>query len=128
MNPDSELEVRIDKWLWAVRLFKTRSLAIAACQAGHVRVGGRPVKPSRPVHPGETVVVQSANLTRTVKVIGLVRARVGAKVVPQYLEDLTPPEEYAKRGEPVAQPVFVRPKGSGRPTKKDRRLLDQFGL
>ena len=128
MHSETAPEVRIDKWLWAVRAFKTRSLAIAACDAGHVTIGGQRVKPSRHVRPGECVSVQVGEITRTLKVTALLERRVSAKVVPQFMEDLTPAEEYAKPREPRLEPLFHRPKGSGRPTKRDRRLLDRFGL
>jgi ribosome-associated heat shock protein Hsp15 len=128
MQPEPLIDVRIDKWLWAVRAFKTRSQAIAACDAGHVKIGGHRVKPSRSVRPGETVTVQVGEITRTLQVIGLLERRVGAPVVPQYMQDLTPPEEYAKPREPKVEPLFHRPKGTGRPTKRDRRLLEQMGF
>lgn len=125
--PDAPADVRVDKWLWAVRLFKTRTLAIAACNAGHVKVGDQRIKPSRSVHPGETLTVLAGETHRTVKVLALLERRVGAAMVPEYLEDLTPPEELQKPREPVLQPLFQRPKGSGRPTKRDRRLLERMG-
>lgn len=125
--PDAPADVRVDKWLWAVRLFKTRTLAIAACNAGHVKVGNQRIKPSRSVHPGETLTVLVGEIQRTVKVLALLDRRVGAAMVPEYLEDLTPPEELQKPREPVLQPLFQRPKGSGRPTKRDRRLLERMG-
>jgi ribosome-associated heat shock protein Hsp15 len=121
-------EVRLDKWLWAVRVFKTRSLATAACQAGHVKIGGQRVKPARVPHPGETIIVQVGEITRTLKVVAVLEQRVGAALVPRYAEDLTPPQEYAKRREPRVEPLFHRPKGAGRPTKRDRRLLERFGF
>lgn len=123
-------EVRIDKWLWAVRLFKTRSLATAACSAGHVKVDNQPVKPARPVQIGETISARAGNLHRTVKVIALLQRRVGPKLVADYLEDLTPPEEYERVRELNAnsRPALLHyPKGLGRPTKKQRRLMESFG-
>ena len=117
-------EVRVDKWLWAVRVFKTRSLAIAACQAGHVKVGEQRVKPARSVRVGDVLAVQVGEVTRTLKVVGLLERRVGAGLVKQYAEDLTPPSEYAKAREKRLEPLFHRPKGAGRPTKRERRLLD----
>lgn len=128
MQPEPRPEVRIDKWLWAVRAFKTRSLAIAACDAGHVKLAGQRVKPSRAIRAGEVVTVQVGELTRTLKVVGALDRRVGAKAVSEFMEDLTPPEEYAKPREPRLEPLFHRPKGAGRPTKRDRRLLEQMGL
>lgn len=125
--PNPVQEVRLDKWLWATRVFKTRSLAIAACAAGHVKIAGQRVKPAKSVRIGEVLEVQVGEITRTVQVAGLLDRRVGAKAVPQFLEDLTPPEEYAKPRDPRVEPLFHRPKGAGRPTKKDRRLLEQIG-
>jgi ribosome-associated heat shock protein Hsp15 len=120
------MEVRIDKWLWAVRLYKSRSLATAACSAGKVRIGGEPLKPSRTVRIGDVITAATGDITRTVRVRALLENRVGAKLVPDYLEDLTPPSEYERPREPNFRPLLLRPKGSGRPTKKDRRKLDQF--
>ena len=124
MEPTSA--VRVDKWLWSVRLFKTRSLATQACAAGHVRVNEHAVKPARALRPGEVVSVQLGEMTRTIKVIGLPASRVGASLVPRYYEDLTPPSEYEKVREKKVAPVGSRPKGSGRPTKKERRILGSF--
>jgi ribosome-associated heat shock protein Hsp15 len=117
-------EVRVDKWLWSVRVFKTRSLAIAACQAGHVKLGEQRVKPARSVRLGDVFTVQLGELTRTLKVVGLLGRRVGAALVKHYAEDLTPPSEYEKLKQKRLEPLFHRPKGAGRPTKRDRRLLD----
>jgi ribosome-associated heat shock protein Hsp15 len=116
--------VRIDKWLWAVRLYKSRSLATAACLGGHVKIGGQSVKPARDVRVGETITALTGVLLRTVKVVGLLDRRIGAKLVPQYLEDLTPPEEYARAREHEEPALVVFPKGWGRPTKKQRRQMD----
>lgn len=118
--------VRLDKWLWAVRLYKSRTLAAEACQLGRVKIAGQPVKPSRHVHVGETLTAVTGDITQTVRVTGLLEKRVGAKLVSQYLEDLTPPEERARPAEKNFLPVPFRPKGSGRPTKKERRTLDKF--
>jgi ribosome-associated heat shock protein Hsp15 len=120
-------EVRLDKWLWAVRVFKTRSIATHACSAGHVKIDGRNVKPSHTVRPGEIVTARVGELNRTVKALVPIHQRVAAKDVSQYAEDLTPATEYEKSREPRLIPVFTRPKGAGRPTKKDRRSLDQLG-
>lgn len=120
-------EVRLDKWLWAVRLYKTRSLAAAACANGKVLINGQPAKPSRAVKGGEILTAVTAEVTRTVKVLGLLGRRVGASMVSQYLEDLTPPEEYQKpREKQFLPPPLVRPKGTGRPTKKERRSMNPF--
>ncbi len=118
--------VRIDKWLWAVRLYKSRSLATEACATGKVLINGQPVKPSRAIKMGDTVVAVTGEIKRTVKVIATLEKRVGAKQVNQFLEDLTPALEYAKPKEKSFQPFAFRPKGSGRPTKKDRRTMESF--
>jgi len=118
--------VRIDKWLWAVRLYKSRSLATDACNAGHVKIGGNSVKPSRAVRAGEEITVFAGRVLRTVKVLTLLDQRVGAKLVSQFLEDLTPPEEYARAREEALQDRIRFPTGFGRPTKKQRRQLERF--
>ena len=123
MNPST---VRLDKWLWAVRLYKTRSLATEACRLGRVTIAGQTVKPARSVHPGEVVVAKTGDLTRTYQVLALVEQRVGAPAVKEFATDLTPAEEYARRREAVLEPVFAWPKGQGRPTKRDRRRLDEM--
>lgn len=117
---------RLDKWLWAVRLFRTRSLASDACRAGSVTIRDLPVKPARGVHPGEIISVRQGIVLRTLRVVAVPASRVGAKLVAQYCADLTPPEEFAKAREQRLQHVLAREKGSGRPTKKERRLLDRF--
>ncbi len=117
---------RLDKWLWAVRIFRTRSLAGDACRAGSVAVNDLPAKPARGVHAGETVTVRQGLIVRTLRVLGVPRSRLGAKAVPEFCADLTPPEEYAKAKESPVQQILAREKGSGRPTKRDRRLLDQL--
>lgn len=115
---------RIDKWLWCVRLYKTRSLAAEACRGGRIKLNGEAVKPAHDVKPGDVISFRSGPITKTVKVIGLPAARVGAKLVVQFMEDLTPQEEYDKLREikELGPPVFFT--GKGRPTKRDRRKLD----
>lgn len=117
---------RIDKWLWAVRLYKTRSLAADACRKGEVLVKGQRVKPSRDLRTGETVTAKTGLVQRTVRVVGFPPGRVGAKLVPEFLEDLTPASEYEKLREHTAAPQFTWSKGFGRPTKKARRLWEKF--
>ncbi len=119
-------KVRIDKWLWAIRVYRTRTLATEACKAGHVKIGGKAVKPARFVVPGEVVTATVGPITRMVKAVVMLERRVGAKVLDQYIEDLTPKEEYQRLKERSAPPVFHRSKGKGRPTKRDRRAIDQF--
>jgi ribosome-associated heat shock protein Hsp15 len=120
---------RVDKWLWAVRIFRTRSLATDACRAGSVLVNGQPAKASREVRAGETVVVHQGLIQRTFGVIEVPRTRVGAKIVARYCDDRTLPEEFEKARRQRVQQFLARAKGSGRPTKRDRRLLDRlFGV
>ena len=116
---------RLDKWLWTVRIFKSRSLASDACRAGSVAVNEQPAKPARDVRPGETVTVRQGLILRTLRVVGVPPSRVGAKHVATYCADLTPKEELEKARERTVQEFLAREKGSGRPTKRDRRLLDR---
>ena len=118
--------IRVDKWLWSARLCKTRSLATEACQAGKVQVNGHACKPARQVRPGDVIVFSGGEVIRTVKLLVAVERRVGAKQVPQILEDLTPPAEYEKARLNRVGPSDHRPKGAGRPTKKERRILGSF--
>lgn len=124
--PAADSAARLDKWLWAVRIFKSRSLASDACRAGSVVVNELPAKPARDVHAGETIAVQQGLVRRTLRVVGVPRSRVGAKLVPNFCLDLTPPEELEKGKTRSVQQVLARDKGSGRPTKRDRRLLDDL--
>ncbi len=117
---------RIDKWLWSVRIFRTRSLATDACRAGSVAVNSQPVKPSRDVRAGEVVIVRQGLIHRTLKVRAVPPARVGAKLVAAYCEDQTPPAEFAKARAQRVQQFLARARGSGRPTKRDRRLIDRL--
>jgi ribosome-associated heat shock protein Hsp15 len=126
VNP-APATVRIDKWLWAVRIYKTRSLATAACREGRVTIGGHGVKPSRDVKINDLILARNGDSTRTIKVLGRLEQRVGAQAAKEFAEDLTPASEYEKSREPMLQPLFHRPKGTGRPTKKDRRKLGKFG-
>jgi len=122
-SPESE---RVDKWLWAVRIFKTRSLATDACRAGSVAVNGRPAKASREVRIGELVIVRQGLILRTLAVRGVPPSRVSPKMVGAYCDDRTPPEEFQKAQKQRVQHFLARAKGSGRPTKRDRRLLDRL--
>jgi len=116
----------MDKWLWAVRVFKTRSLAAAACHHGRVTIAGLPVKASREVKIDDVIVVNKDELTRTFKVLQLLQQRVGAPVAKEYVEDQTPASELQKARELRFTPLFFRPKGSGRPTKKERRVISDI--
>ncbi|MGC4071914.1 MAG: S4 domain-containing protein [Nibricoccus sp.] len=124
--PETPLGSRLDKWLWCVRIFKTRGLATDACRAGSVEVNGQSAKPARDVHAGETVSVRQGLIVRTLIVRGAPLARVGAKRVAEFCEDRTPPEEFEKVRLQRVQQVLARDKGSGRPTKRDRRALDRL--
>ena len=117
---------RIDKWLWATRLFKTRSLATSTCKSGKVKMEGINVKPSRAVTAGDVLTVRKDGVTRTVKVIAELDKRVGAKLVSNYLEDLTPKEEDEAARERNRGQGIGQPSGAGRPTKRRRRMLDKF--
>lgn len=109
-----------------MRVFRTRSLAGDACRAGSVAVNALPAKPAREVHAGEVVTVRVGVMVRTLRVIGVPRSRVGAKLVPGFCVELTPPEEWEKARAAGVQQFLAREKGSGRPTKRDRRRLDQL--
>jgi ribosome-associated heat shock protein Hsp15 len=119
-------EVRIDKWLWAVRLFKTRSLAAEACKKGRVYVNGALIKPSRSVKVGDVVGVKRNPVLFSFKVLALAENRMGAKLVPGFMENVTTPDqlELYELGKVAAQ--LNRDRGTGRPTKKERRDLDDF--
>lgn len=118
--------VRIDKWLWAVRIYKTRSQASEACRKGHVSIGDLPVKPSRAVHIGEVVKVRKSPVVRSFKVLSLAEKRMSAKLTIDFLEDVTPPEELEILEMQKNMRWLERDRGTGRPTKKDRRELDDF--
>lgn len=121
-------EVRIDKWLWAVRVFKTRTIATEAIKKGRVTVGDNPlpVKPSRTIKIGDTVSVRKPPITYTFRVLALTENRLGAKLVPEYMENITPQSQYDLL-EVVKISGFVdRRKGLGRPTKREGRELSKF--
>ena len=119
-------DVRLDKYLWSIRAYKTRSEATTACNGGKVRLNGSDVKPSKAVKVGDTIVVRKGPVTYTYKVLALVDKRQGAKLVPQYAENLTPQEELDKLHAPVETFFLKRDRGAGRPTKKDRRQMDSL--
>ena len=117
---------RLDKWLWSVRVFKTRPLATAACRAGKVLIGELEAKPGRDVHVGETITVRVGVITRTLQVGGLPRSRVAAKQLPEFMADLTPPAEYERAKQAGIEHMLARERGRGRPTKKDRRDMGRL--
>ena len=124
--PLAPTEVRLDKWLWALRLFKTRALATAACRAGSVTVNDLEAKPARELRPGDRVGVRQGVVRRSLVVLGVPRGRVAARQVPEHCEDRTPPEEFERAREMRVQHLLERERGSGRPTKKDRRAIGHF--
>lgn len=117
-------EVRIDKFLWSIRAFKTRSEAADACNGGKIRLNGGDVKPSKLVHRGDEIVVRKPPVTYTYRVKELVDKRQGAKLVSDFVENLTPEEELQKLHAPVETFFLKRDRGTGRPTKKDRRQME----
>ena len=119
-------EVRIDKYLWSIRVFKTRSEATVACNGGKVRLNGSDVKPSKAVKPGDVIVFRKGAVTYTYKVLALIDKRQGPKLVPEYVENQTPQSELDKLRAPVETFFLKRDRGTGRPTKKDRRQMDNL--
>jgi ribosome-associated heat shock protein Hsp15 len=120
-------EVRIDKWLWAVRIFKTRTIAVEACKKGRVMIDNVAVKPSRNIRVGDVVQVRKPPVTYSFKVLALSQNRMGAKLVPQFMENVTPPDQYELLELSKISGFVDRQRGTGRPTKKERRDLEQFG-
>ena len=121
-----EEPIRMDKWLWAARLFKTRSLAADAIKGGKVKVDDNPVKPSREVKVGDIIQVQIEQLHKVVEVKTVIKNRVSAKQVPEVYNDLTPKEEYERIEFMRAYKAEWRDRGAGRPTKKERRLIEKI--
>jgi ribosome-associated heat shock protein Hsp15 len=119
-------EVRIDKWMWATRLFKTRTIAMEACKKNRISIGGITVKPSRMIRIGDIVQIRKPPITFSFKVLALAENRMAAKLVPQYLENITPPEQYELLEMNKLSGFVDRARGLGRPTKKERRDLEQF--
>lgn len=120
-----EESTRIDKWLWAVRIYKTRSQASEACKKGRIIINGIQVKPSRVIKTGETIFIRKPPVVYTYRVKGLLQRRQSAKLAREYYEDLTSVEELNKLK--INEKLFFsRVKGSGRPTKKERRIMDKL--
>lgn len=118
--------VRIDKWLWAARLFKTRAIATDAIKGGKVKIDDNPVKPSRDVKEGDIIQVQIEQLHKVVQVKTVIKNRVPAKMVPEVYTDLTPKEEYERIEFMHAYKGEYRDRGAGRPTKKERRMIEKI--
>ncbi len=118
--------VRIDKWLWSVRLFKTRSQATDACRSGKVFIQQVPVKPSREVAVDDIIEIHQSPIRKKVQVKAILSSRVGAKLVENFMTDLTPQEEYDKLKLARETNYEHRPRGLGRPTKRERRLIEKL--
>ncbi|MEM9053443.1 MAG: S4 domain-containing protein [Bacteroidota bacterium] len=119
-------DLRVDKYIWAVRLFKTRSLSAAEIKAGNVLINEEPVKPSQSIKEGDIIKVKRNPIWRSYKVKELLKRRVGAKLVAQYIDEVTPAEEIEKLEMMKMMPGFDRKKGEGRPTKRERRDIDKY--
>ena len=117
---------RIDKWLWAARIFKTRSLAADACKNGRVTIGGINVKPSHNIKTGETISVKKSPITYSFKVLKCIEQRVGAKLLPEIYENVTDAKQYELLEMSRISGFVDRARGTGRPTKKERRAIDSF--
>ena len=118
--------MRVDKYLWCVRYYKSRSIATEACKQGKVRVNDALVKPSREVYAADKIRVRKNQIDYQLEVLDLPKSRVGAKLVDLYINDVTPKEELEKRELLKFSQDYYRKKGTGRPTKKDRRELDDW--
>jgi ribosome-associated heat shock protein Hsp15 len=118
--------MRIDKYLWCIRVFKTRTIATAACKKGQVKMLDKSVKPSKEIFGDEQILVRKNQINYQIKVLDLPESRVGAKLVDLYRKDVTPKEEFAKNELLKFAKDYYRKKGEGRPTKKDRRDIDDY--
>jgi ribosome-associated heat shock protein Hsp15 len=121
---DSVESTRVDKWLWAVRIFPTRTSATEACDGGHVKINGEAAKPASKVKPGDRVVAWAAKRERVLEVVSLLEKRVGAPVATTCFVDHSPPPP--EKDDLFGLPIFERDRGRGRPTKRDRRQLDRL--
>ena len=119
-------EARIDKWLWAARIFKTRTIAAAACKKGQVSLGGVQLKASRMIKAGDVISVRKPPITYSFRVLQPIERRVGAKLIPEVLENVTTPDQYELLEMSKISGFVGRARGTGRPTKKERRDLDDF--
>lgn len=118
--------MRVDKYLWCIRLYKTRSIATDACKKGHVKIDGTNLKPSREIYGNEEIIIRKNQINYKIKVLDIPQNRVGAKLVDLYRKDLTPKEEFEKTELLQYAKDYYRKKGTGRPTKKDRRDIDGY--
>ena len=118
--------MRIDKYLWCTRYFKTRSIATEACKKGHIKLNGTNVKPSKDVFSGEKLTIRKNQINYEILVLGIPKSRVGAKLVDLYRKDITPQEAFDNQELLKYSKDYYRKKGAGRPTKKDRRDIDEY--
>jgi ribosome-associated heat shock protein Hsp15 len=118
--------MRLDKWLWCVRVYKTRREAIDACRSGRVSVNSVTAKPARTIHPGDLIEARTQTFDRRLKVSALTDRRLSAKLAVDYCEDLTPKAEYERGRKTAVERILGRPRGSGRPTKRERREIDRL--
>ncbi len=118
--------MRVDKFLWAVRIFKSRNAASIACKKGYVQIAGQNAKPAREIYVSDTISVRKNQLRIELQILDLPKSRVAAKLVPQYCKDITPEEIREQRNSVVENQRLSRVKGAGRPSKKDRRDLEDF--
>ena len=119
-------EARIDKWMWAVRIFKTRTIAAEACKKGRISINGGLAKAARTVKPGDVIQVRKPPVTYSFKVLQAIEKRIGAKLVTEMMENVTTPDQYELLEMSRISGFINRAKGAGRPTKKDRRALEEF--
>lgn len=119
-------EARLDKWLWASRIFKTRTIASEACKKGRISINGSQVKPARMIKPGDVIQVKKPPITYSFKVLQAIEKRIGAKLVPEILENVTTPDQYELLEMSKISGFVDRARGTGRPTKKDRRSMEDF--
>lgn len=118
--------MRVDKYLWCIRFFKTRSIATTSCRTGKVKIKGDNVKPSREVYPGDQIQIRKNQVDYIIEILDIPESRLGAKLVDIYRKDITPKENLEKLELLKYSKDYYRKKGTGRPTKKDRRELDDF--
>jgi len=118
--------MRIDKYLWCIRIFKTRSIATEACKKGHIKINGATIKPSKEVFNGEKITVRKNQINYEMLILDIPKSRVGAKLVDLYRKDITPKEAFDSQELLKYSKDYYRKKGIGRPTKKDRRDIDNY--
>lgn len=118
--------MRIDKYLWSIRYFKTRNIATNACKKGHIKINNQPAKPGREVYPMDAIVVRKNQINYQFTVLDIPKSRVGAKLVDIYRKDTTPKEAFEHNDLLQYSKDYYRKKGTGRPTKKDRREIEDY--